>query len=72
MDKVENMVKKTALVIAFSWLLLVAFIAVSTNAENSSVHPPSSKNMVYYPQGKLLRTSYHQIILQPKVQFSSK
>ncbi|WJX23018.1 hypothetical protein P8452_12265 [Trifolium repens] len=45
------MVKKTVLLIAFSWLLLMVFTVVSANTENISDHTLTSKNMVYYPQG---------------------
>ncbi|AES64596.1 hypothetical protein MtrunA17_Chr2g0290811 [Medicago truncatula] len=51
MSKVEKTMKKSALFIAFSWLLLMVFTVVSANAENISAHTPTSKNMVYYPQG---------------------
>ena len=66
MSKVKNMVKKTALAIAFSCLLLMAFIAISANAESTSGHPPTSKNMVYYPQGKvnmpLCFSTHHHLV----------
>ncbi|CAJ1962767.1 unnamed protein product [Sphenostylis stenocarpa] len=45
------MVRRTALIIAVSWLLLVAFTVVSANVDNTKGHPPTSKHMVYYPQG---------------------
>jgi len=62
MSKFEKMVKKSALLIAFSWLLLMVFTVVSANAEKISAHTPTSKNMVYYPQGKLCFCThcYHQ------------
>ncbi|RDX68063.1 hypothetical protein CR513_52989, partial [Mucuna pruriens] len=44
--KVDKMVRKAALIIAVSWILLVAFIVVSANADNTKVHPPTSKHMV--------------------------
>ncbi|KAI4298848.1 hypothetical protein L6164_032363 [Bauhinia variegata] len=44
------MVTKKALVIALSWLLLVAFIAVSAEGDDAGLLPKASKNMVYYPQ----------------------
>nr|ABN08872.1 hypothetical protein MtrDRAFT_AC161399g22v2 [Medicago truncatula] len=46
MSKVEKTMKKSALFIAFSWLLLMVFTVVSANAENISAHTPTSKNMV--------------------------
>lgn len=45
--------KKEALIITLSWLLLVAFIMVSANKDNARAHTPTSKHMVYYPQGKV-------------------
>ncbi|KAK7303453.1 hypothetical protein RJT34_14360 [Clitoria ternatea] len=45
------MVRKETLIIAFLCLALVAFTVVSANADNTKVHTPTSKNMVYYPQG---------------------
>ncbi|KAG4946047.1 hypothetical protein JHK87_042054 [Glycine soja] len=44
--ELEKIVRKAALIIAVSWLLLVAFIVVSANADNTKIHPPTSKNMV--------------------------
>jgi hypothetical protein len=71
MNKVEKMVKKTVLLIAFSWLLLMVFTVVSANTENISDHTLTSKNMVYYPQGKLCFCThcyhYHQFIMSFKI-----
>lgn len=68
--ELEKIVRKAALIIAVSWLLLVAFIVVSANADNTKIHPPSSKNMVYYPQDKVNMNlyfciPYNQFIVPP-------
>jgi len=53
MYQLEKMVRKEALIIAVSWFLLVTFIVVSATDDNTKGLPPTSKHIIYYPQGKI-------------------